>query len=439
MATTTETRQPVCPYLPPEIWHRILLEHAKDNNRTELWTFGRRVCSPWRSEIAKVFAKKYLENGNLVQIEPHFGSSTDRPHLHFERLTATFVFDRYEQNNKHRCVFKEAPDSIAKRDKAYDGKMFAAFEERVELYLGTDSKAARFDLPPCRIQVGPRVNDTELPNLKYDSQKREISFEWEGTFTRFFREATVLERLEGKIKAEAKQWFADNDDPAKKFTRKITARALARRHKDARRDTAKRIRRSRIKESYLEHHGLDFKDERFDAEEENKALNHIERWQDYSVLADCTETPEEKLTAKSFAEYWKSLGSIDFGWDPADYGAIKLDNMWARSALGRLVWPRPGSDVSEDEMDYDTMVDIYYEATPPYDGPEYDEWGNEYDAEGYQLDECGNRLEESEEEDDEVPAEDVRRTENGPLPLSKVDQPDEWGGLSDWEEEEQTW
>jgi hypothetical protein len=66
MAITSETRQPVCPYHPPEIWHRILLEHAKDTTRTELWTFGRRVCSPWRSKIAKVYAKKYLENGNLV-------------------------------------------------------------------------------------------------------------------------------------------------------------------------------------------------------------------------------------------------------------------------------------------------------------------------------------------------------------------------------------
>jgi hypothetical protein len=135
MAALEAKRQLVCPYLPPEIWHRILSEHAKDKNRTELWTFGRRVCSPWRSEIAKVFAKRYLENENLVQIQPDFGSFTNRQVFYFERLTATFVFDRYEQNNKHRCVFKEAPDSITKRDKAYDRKMFAAFEEKVELYL----------------------------------------------------------------------------------------------------------------------------------------------------------------------------------------------------------------------------------------------------------------------------------------------------------------
>jgi len=386
-------------------------------------------------EIAKVFAKRYLENENLVQIQPNFGSFTNRQVYYFERLTATFVFDRYEQNNKHRCVFKEAPDSITKRDKAYDREMFAAFEERAKLYLGTNSKSGRFDLPPCRIGIGPKVNDTELPNLEYDSQKREISFEWEGMFTRFFREAAVLERLERKIKAEAKQWFEDDDDPAKRFVRRITARALAIRHKAARRDTAKRIRRSRIKEWHLENHDLDFKDDRFDEKEENEALGDIESWQDNRLSTDRTESPEEKLLAKSFVDYWKFVITID-KWT-TDHGSIKVDNVFARSALGKLVWPRPGSDASEDGMDYDTMADIYYDATPPYDGPEYDEWGNEFDEEGYQLDECGNRLEESEEEDDEDAAETVHQTTNSAPP--KVDEPYEWGGLSDWEEDEQTW
>ena len=88
-------------------------------------------------------------------------------------------------------------------------------------------------------------------------------------------------------------------------------------------------------------------------------------------------------------------------------------------------------------MDYDTMVDIYYDATPPYEGPWFDECGIEYDAEGYRLDGCGNRLDESEEEDNEDAPELVDRMEKSAPP--KVDEPDEWGGLSDWDEEDQTW
>jgi hypothetical protein len=300
--TAAGTQQLVCPYLPPEIWHRILYEHTKHTTRTELWTLGRKVCSPWRAELAKVFANKYLENGNLVQIEPDFGSSTlDCYGLHMQQLRSTFVFNRYEQDNKHRCVFTETLDSITKRDEAYDRKMFAAFEEKLILYLGTGSKSARFDLPPCRIRVGPKVNDTELPNIAYDSQKREISFEWEGMFTRFFREAAAMERLQSRVKDEAKRWL-DNDGSIAG-----SARGLVKRHMAARRTIAKRIRRMRIKDSYLEHHGVDFKDDRFNEEEEHSALERIDRWQDSSFLADCadcTENPEEKLTAKSLADYW---------------------------------------------------------------------------------------------------------------------------------------
>jgi hypothetical protein len=118
----------------------------------------------------------------------------------------------------------------------------------------------------------------------------------------------------------------------------------------------------------LEHHGFDFKDDCSNEDEESSALRQIERWQDWSFLADCadcTESPEEKLTAN----YWDYVGSIDFTPDTTDYGAIKVENVFARSAIERVVYQRPRSDDPEDEMDYDTMVDIYYEATPPYEGP----------------------------------------------------------------------
>ena len=49
----------------------------------------------------------------------------------------------------------------------------------------------------------------------------------------------------------------------------------------------------------------------------------------------------------------------------------------------------------------------------------------------------GESEEEDDEEDDLDAAGNIHQTENGAP--SKVDEPDEWGGLSDWDEEDQTW
>ena len=253
-------------------------------------------------------------------------------------------------------------------------------------------------------------------------------------FARFFREAAVMHKLEHTIKDEAKRWLSNDGS--------ITGsgRGLAKRHLAARKSAAKRIRRMRIKDSYLEHHGTDFKDEHFDEKEECNALVQAERLQDSSFFADfpdCTESPEERLAAKSIADYWQSLGGIDFTPDTTDYGAIKVEDVFARRAVERLVYPRSESDGTDDEMDYDTMVDIYYGAIPPYEGPWFDEWGNKLDEEGNQLDEYGNWLEASEEGDEEEAAENLYQSAH--RPHLKVEESHEWGGLSDWEEHDQTW
>jgi hypothetical protein len=90
MADLTESRK--CPYLPPEIWQRILSQHT---NPSELWTVGRQVCSLWRFEIPKVFAKKYLEDPEMVVVRFDNDSSHG----------VDMSFNRYEGKTDDRCVF----------------------------------------------------------------------------------------------------------------------------------------------------------------------------------------------------------------------------------------------------------------------------------------------------------------------------------------------
>jgi hypothetical protein len=76
--------------LPPELWQRIFLQHTDPN---ELWTLGRQVCSAWCSGISNVFAKKYLENPDMVQIYFDLGKAEIEGTKCF--MDAEMVFDRY--------------------------------------------------------------------------------------------------------------------------------------------------------------------------------------------------------------------------------------------------------------------------------------------------------------------------------------------------------
>lgn len=245
-------------------------------------------------------------------------------------------------------------------------------------------------------------------------------------FDRFFREAAALERLEYRIKAEAKQWIDEKDDSAKG-----TALELARKLKAVRRDTTRQIRRLRIKEWYSENHDIDFEDDRFDRVDEDEELENIESCTKSCSIeapfARWTEGPEEREIAVSRVDSRQSLELMDETPDPADMlsrsAVLARSEMLARSALDELAYPRPESvynDSSDDDTDDETPVDNLISATPPSDGPEFDGWESELE-------------EEEETEQDDVEAQDTHQTENGPLPL--VGDSDDQRGLRDWEEE----
>lgn len=200
-------------YLPPEIWQRVFLQHTDPGS---LWTVGRQVCSAWRSEIAKVFAKKYLEDPDMVQI--FFDCGRTRIEGVSCMMSVEMVFDRYTGQANSRSVFADSPTiggRTSRNSKAfneqYDRTKFGAWQRNIEMYLGADPGArddgGRFDLPPYQICIKSRANDSELPGLGYNFQKREISFEWEGMFAKFYREAAMLAKREHGIMTESTQWL----------------------------------------------------------------------------------------------------------------------------------------------------------------------------------------------------------------------------------------
>jgi hypothetical protein len=265
-----ETRQTACPYLPPEIWARIFFFNT---DHVPLWSVSRKVCSTWRAEIAKVFAKKYLENEDMVQV--YFLSNS----------SLKMVFDRYEEGARHRCVFNENPRIKGEAGELLITGCFRSIYEEyqrnssdemrkgIELYRGSKEKESRgrFDLPPYQIRIKMKANDTELPQLEFDFERREISFEWEGMFDRFYREAAGQEKREPSAMAEAVAWL---DGESRNVSNSLK---LSDEKKAARKSIAKEIRRDRIKKWHLENHDFQFEDRLFDVEAEDKALDAVER------------------------------------------------------------------------------------------------------------------------------------------------------------------
>jgi hypothetical protein len=266
------------------------------------------VCSTWRSEIPKVFAKKYLENPDMVQIYSDCGTS--RVEGVNCQMGAEMIFVRYEGDANHRCMFGENPRTTGggstgyseSFNKAYELKKRYAWRTGLEWYLGADPGAradgGRFSLPPFQIRIKSGANDTELPNLEFDVLKREISFNWKDMFDAFYGEAARQEKRDEAVMAEMAEYLS----PANGDTSIVNAMALSKSNRATRRANMKAIRRERIKKWYLENHGFEFTDSLIEEEAEDKALDAIEDFELHGDFSRCAEDAESKAFTESYAE-----------------------------------------------------------------------------------------------------------------------------------------
>jgi hypothetical protein len=316
MAAVTDNQQqqqPVCPYLPPEIWQRIFFQHTYPNT---LWHVGRQVCSMWRYEIPKVFAKKYLENPAMLQIYYDCGSTGISGCLC--DLRVDMVFARYEEGtNNSRCVFAENPLTTGEENNGPDDdyfhfdypefqrQKFNNLQANIEFYLGVHpSKRERtrpslgpFQLQLHQIRFKAKANDTELPQLEFDFERREISFEWTGMFDRFCSEAVLLEKRESDLLPESEQWLMSGKHSI------AGALAFSEATKAARKKIAKEVRRDRIKKWNRERLDRKFKDKLFEAKAEDSALRSLKRFETHGDHVRCAEDTEERMVAEFVMEW----------------------------------------------------------------------------------------------------------------------------------------
>jgi hypothetical protein len=332
--TATPNPASACAYLPPEIWEQIFHQHTQPNF---LWHVGRQVSSTWRSSIAAVFAKKYLENPAMVQIHYDCGMAGISGCLCDFKVE--MVFDRYatstgktrnnRDNNKRRAVFAENPLTTgaenARRffpreqdDLEYRRQKFDRWRANVEFYLGVRPKKEKkkkqertlataggpFEPRLHQIRFKFRANDTELPSLEFDFERREISFEWTGMFDHFCAEAILLEQREGALLPESEQWLNDGKHSI------AGALAFSKATKVARENIAREVRRNRIGKWHRGKLDREFKDKLFEAKAEHSALWSLKHFEMSGDFTRCAEDSEERAVAELMREYDQYPGTF---------------------------------------------------------------------------------------------------------------------------------
>jgi hypothetical protein len=314
-ALADQKRETQPPSLPLEVWHLIFLQTT---NPKHLWTVSRKVCSTWRSKIPKVIAKRYLEDPKMTQI--HSDSETTEVEDLTCLMGSKLIFSHYDPSEKARAVFKQCPEEWRSghehfckvtREKAGEKKSRSLDDFHISAGLSDEGKCSfcfgssgsrRCDLPPYSIRIKCEANDTELPNLEVDFARREISFEWQGMFEMYFREAAILDRRYHDIATGALQWL-DREKPS-------MARVILRTWEDekARMEWRKEVRRNRIKRRDAEIHPASHSAP-FDTEIESKILEGFQELES-SKDVDPTEDEEEKQTRSLQAEAGRGLSTI---------------------------------------------------------------------------------------------------------------------------------
>lgn len=116
----------------------------------------------WRSEISKVFAKKYLENPDMVQVQFVLGDERIEGSECF--VAAEMVFNSYEGEGNEWCVFTEhssangrAREGSHEFSQKYERRKTRLWRDGLSVYLAGDPSAredgGRFDLPPYQIRI----------------------------------------------------------------------------------------------------------------------------------------------------------------------------------------------------------------------------------------------------------------------------------------------
>jgi hypothetical protein len=118
----------------------------------------------------------------------------------------------------------------------------------------------------------------------------------------------------GSVYSASKPTLLNCDPSADRYAQhgdEQSRKSVKKKHEEARRQSTRESRRSRIKMWYLENHNWEFRDSLFEEEDENTAFDATEQWEMHGDFSRCAEHTEEKEFAEAFAERQRTFEMMD--------------------------------------------------------------------------------------------------------------------------------
>lgn len=149
----------------------------------------RNISMACRIEAERIFEEKLMKKISIdfdcgQYRHNHCPYNLDMP-MHFDRFSedGLLAYFKESQLEMHPTYRAERPTKVRERE-------MERWIKGMDFYIG-----GRFDVPSHIITIGHRVNDTELPDLEYYKEDREISFDWREMLQCYYREDQLREKM----------------------------------------------------------------------------------------------------------------------------------------------------------------------------------------------------------------------------------------------------
>ncbi|SJK99556.1 uncharacterized protein ARMOST_02864 [Armillaria ostoyae] len=226
--------------IPPDIFYEIILKYGV-KDLTFLWINCRQVSRNFKEAVERVFVIKHLKK-TWIHIDPGEWYSED----HGEVFPASeFKFSRLDPTNPSRAIYN---DEQCHEDKEFARRLRRMFKNGPSL-----------ERPRVIVQVRRSANDTMLPafqsNFDPESKVFEISFDWKGMYSHFFREdKEVSRRMHDWVESIKDEVRAGANDPENGLGTALFMRAIQM-YASTSNEIHKTIRSQRIQRNVLENEG----------------------------------------------------------------------------------------------------------------------------------------------------------------------------------------